>query len=269
MKPSKVINTRILNLFSLKKVWLFIFVYSLIIITCFLVIAREGSWSPMGLYDIIANLDGIHGSTNQNMFLILAIPVIVTTITILVDKNEKSLLVIKYSSRFKVWHANVVSGIGFSFLFTCIILIISFLIGGLMVGFSNTWLSSSGTVSKAIHNKIHFQYILSNLATSKIIITLFLTKFFGCLMIVFLTLFLKQFIKKGVLIGIILIVLSVIDLDLNELQYFHFFTMTASLSLPNWINPMLTVYHCVYQLILCLVLYGITGLLYKKKDFYL
>ena len=231
MKPFKVIRTGKSNLFSLNKIWVFVFIYSLIFITCLLTIARNGSWSPRGLYDIIANLDGIHGSTNQNMFLLLAIPVIVTMITLLVEKNEKSLLVLKYQSRFKVWHANVVSGIGFTFLFTCLILILSFLIGGLMVRYSNTWLSPLGSVSKGLHNKIHFQSVLPNLATSKIIITLFLTKFLGCLMIVFLTLFLKQFIKKGVLIAILLIVLSVIDLDLNSLLYFHFFTMTASLSL--------------------------------------
>lgn len=84
-------------------------------------------------------------------------------------------------------------------------------------------------------------------------------------MIAFLTLFLNQFIKSGAVIMMILIVLA--GLDQTGLLSVPVFTWTATLSLKNWLDPMVTIYRVIYLVIISIVLYGVTGSLYKRKDF--
>ena len=199
------------------------------------------------------------------MFMFLGIPVIVTVVNNLVEKGESSNYVTKLGSRSNCWHVNVVAAISFSFFLTCIILIVSFTAGESLVGWENTWLSPSGSISKVVHNTKHFNSILFHLETYKIILALVITKFLGCLMLAFLTLFLKQLVKNGVVIVAIMLVPPVIEL-LGVLN-FPFYTSLASLAWTNWVNPMITVYHSLALFIISLVLYGVTGLLYERKDF--
>lgn len=265
MKPSKIIKLGLKGLLFEKKVWQIGVVYSVIILICLLMIAQKGQWSNRGIFDLIADIQGINGSTNQNMFMLVAIPFIVTVLTQLVDRNEQSLHVIKIGTRFHAWHVNVISAISLSLLLTLFILIISFLGGAWLVGTTNTWLSPSGTISKTLQNKGLFQSVIPHISTYKIVLTLFITKFLGFLTISFLTLFFKQFIRRGALIIMILIALAGVDIFVT--LPFPIFTAAASLLLQNWLTPMITVYHCIYLAVASMVLYGVTGLLYERKDF--
>lgn len=265
MKPSKLLRVSLSSLFSFKGLWLFFLIYSFVTTYCLLIIARKGSWSHRGIFDLISYVDGIHGSTNQLMFIIVAIPFITTLMTQLVGRNEKSLHALKYGSRFRTWHANVIAAISLSFILTCLILAISFLGGALLVGTTNTWLSGDGTISQLLNNKTQFQSIVPHLATYKMVLTIFITKFLGFLLIAFLTLFLKYFIKSGALIMTIFIALA--GIDLYGILPVPIFTRTASLALPDWLHPMTILYHCTYLAVASFVLYGVTGLLYERKDF--
>lgn len=219
----------------------------------------------IGIYDLIADLSGLNGSTNWMMFLLVGIPVTVSCVTLLTDRIEKASWVVTYGSRFHTWHVLVLSAILFSFIFTCFILAISFFMGSLLVGTENTWLEQEGTVSKWLRNPERFQSVGPHLATYKIVVTLFVTKFLGIQMIAFCTLFFKQFIKSGAVILIICIAL--LGIDYLGIFPFPIFVHAASLSLVNWVNPMITVYRCFYLLVISFLLYGITGFLYDRKDF--
>lgn len=253
------------GLFLPKKIWLMGSTYCLIAITCLLIITRQGARLHRGIFDLMADLHGLMGSTNQLMFIVVGIPFIVTLVSHFFERNERGMSVVKLGSRFRTWHVHVISAICLSFILTCLILVISFLIGGCLVGLENTWLSRTGTVSKILHNKGDFQSVLTHLSTYKIILTLFITKLLGFMMISFLTLFFKQFIKSSALIMIIFIALAGID-QLSSLPI-PFFTRMASLTIKNWLDPMITIYHSLYFFIVSLILYGLTGFLYERKDF--
>ncbi|GAE48050.1 hypothetical protein [Mesobacillus boroniphilus] len=87
------------------------------------------------------------------------------------------------------------SRIGYLFIIFLAILIlgISFLIGGMLVGWDNTWLSSKGTISILLDDEEKFQSIRENLSSTRIILTIFITKLLGFLMISMAVLFLKDF----------------------------------------------------------------------------
>lgn len=263
MKRSNIIKFGITGLFSLRNVWLYGGLYSLMVIYCLVFIAK-GIYHQ-GTYDLISDISGSFGGANHHMFLFVAIPFIVTMMNQLLDKDERGVIVLKLGSRFRTWHSHVAAAIFLALLFTCLILIVSFISTGLLIGLQNTWLSDKGTISKTLHNKAHFQAIIGHLATWKIVLTLFYTKFLGCLMIAFLTLFLKRWIKNGAVIVILLIAIA--GLDQSGLLPFPVFTWAAVLEFRNWINPMITLYHSLYMFIVCLVLYGVTGMLYERKDF--
>lgn len=264
MKPYKVINVALRDLFLFKKIWLFGCLYSLVIIYGLLQIAntRKGF---IGIYDLVADVSGLHGSTNQNMFMILGIPLILTFITLLTNRVEKSHFAILTGTRFRLWHVLAVSSIFLSFVLTCLVILISLFFGAAITGTQNTWISPQGTIAHFIHNQKHFGMIVSNVSTIKVLLTIFITKFLGFTMISFLALFLKHFIKQTALVLIILIGLA--GLDLYGIDMIPVFTRIASLNLQDWINPWITIYHCVYMFIVCLVLYGVTGLLYERKEF--
>lgn len=265
MKRSNIINIGIAGLFSLQKGWIYSTLYSIICIFCLLLISKEIDQSHRGIYDLIADVSGTYGSTNHNMFIFVAIPIIVMMINQLLDKEERCIVVHKLGSRFRTWNSHVTAAIILALLFTCFILIVSFISSGFLVGLQNTWLFDKGTISQILHNKAHFKAIVDHLATWKIVLTLFSSKFLGCLMIAFLTLFIKQWIKNGAIIVVFLIVLA--GLDEISILPFHFFTRMAVLDIRNWLNPMITLYHSLYMFIVCLVLYGVTGMLYERKDF--
>lgn len=239
--------------------------YCLLVLTFLLEIAKGAPGKDLGIFDLLANLHGLEGSTNLLMFILVGIPLIVILNVQFIERIEKGRFVLKSGNRFRLWHAQVISAVCISFLMTCIVLAISLLIGGMFVGWQNTWLSSSGTISKMLHNQAHFQAIVPHLATYKVISTLFVTKFLGFMMIAFFTLFLKRWIKNNALIMIVMIALTGID-RLGSLPV-PFFTLTATLYIRDWISPMLTVYHCIYLFIVSLVLYGVTGVMYERKDF--
>ncbi|MBP3040955.1 hypothetical protein J9303_15815 [Bacillaceae bacterium Marseille-Q3522] len=185
--------------FSLRKELLLAVVYCLLMLWCLLLFARGGSWSDRGIFDVIADIGGGKGSTNQLMFMFVAIPVLVTILFLLIEKMEKPLSVITFGSHFRLWHTHVTAAICFSFLLTCFVMVISFCIGGLLVGLENSWLSPSGTISILFNDEAEFQEIIPHIATGKIIATIFITKFAGFLMISFCVLILKQFLKMALL----------------------------------------------------------------------
>ncbi|TCP29948.1 hypothetical protein EV207_10742 [Scopulibacillus darangshiensis] len=265
MKRSKMLNVSFSGLSLHKKVLVMASIYCLIAVTCLLFITKKGKGSNCGIFDLMADIGGLMGSTNQLMFLIVAIPLIVLVLIQCIEKSERGFSVVKMGSRFHTWNIHVILTIYLSFIMTSFLLVISFIIAGFFVGFENTWLSYKGTISKMIHNQEKFESIVAHLFTYKIILTIFITKFLGFLMISFLTLFLKQFVKNTALIIIILIVIAGLD-GLGTLP-FSFFSWAASLNIRNWINPMITVYHCIYLFIVSMVFYGVTGLLYERKDF--
>ena len=86
-----------------------------------------------------------------------------------------------------------------------------------------------------------FHSILHHLDSYKIIGTLLLTKFLGFLMVSFSVLFLRQFIKSGAAILITLVALAALD----QTGLFHqpIYTLMASVTIRNWIEPMLTLFH--------------------------
>ncbi|MDC3414317.1 hypothetical protein NC797_14895 [Aquibacillus sp. 3ASR75-11] len=264
MKPYKIIRISIKELFTFKKIWLAIIVYCFVVLPSLMLIARNGAWSDRGIFDLIADVGGALGSTNHHMFYIVAIPIIVTIITQLIEKHEGALYVITFGSRFRAWHSHVTSVVCLSFILTFLILTISFLVGGLFVGMDNTWVHPSGTIGKLLNDREEFQSLVANVTTYKIVFSLFITKFLGFLMISFFALFLKQFIKSGALIMIILIGLAGLD---QTGAFIPIFTWRATLSINNWLDPIVTIYNSIYLLIVSLVLYAITGWLYERKDF--
>ena len=268
MKQSNVIRIGLSSLFSLKKTWVYGSIYCLFILSGLMLIARQYIFTGIrvGIFDLIANSKAApEGSTNHLMFIFVAIPVMVTMMTQVMQRNEQGSIVTKIGSRFRTFHSEVVSAVILAFCLTLLILAISFLVCGLFVGYENTWLTNKGAIFHSVGDKEHFQAIVANLATYKIVWTLLITKFIGCMMIAFFTIFLYQFIKSGAFIMIVLIALA--GLDQTGLLPFPIFTWNATLSLENWLDPMVTVYRAIYLIIASIVLYGVTGLLYERKDF--
>ncbi|MEK5390623.1 hypothetical protein NSQ59_09690 [Margalitia sp. FSL K6-0131] len=248
----------------MKKAWLIAAVYCLLILTILTIIANEGP-SKKGIFDLIADIGGTKGSTNHLMIYTVAIPVIVTFFNQVTEKFESPLYVTTFGSRFRTWHAHVICAFLLSFILTCLIMLISFLIGGTLVGMNNTWLNYSGSIAQLLHNKETFQSIVPNVSVEHIIISLLVTKFLGFLMICFSVLFLKQLTNNSAIIMIILIGLAA--LDQTGVFRTPFYTLTTTLSIRNWLDPMITIYHCIYLFVITLLLYGTAGMLYERKDF--
>lgn len=266
MKPSKLSHVALNKFLNInKKVWLGWCLYCLFVIICLMLISVEGSNAKHGIFDLVAGLGGLFGSTNQLMFIAFGIPFVVIIEIQLMSNNERAFVVIKSGSRFRTWQSLALITMFLSFFLTLFILVVSLLFAGFLEGFQNSWLTNNGTISKLLNNKQIFKEVSPHLATYKVIITLFITKFLGFLTIAFLTIFFKQWMRNSAFIIIILIGLAAID-QLGILP-FEFFTFAASLNYKDWLNPMLTIYHSFYFLILSLVLYGVTGLLYERKDF--
>lgn len=266
MKPFDVIRTASLRGVLLKKVLGIAAAYGLLSVIGLVLLADYGRGTAKpGIFDLVADLSGVHGATNQNMFIIFGIPFIVTVLTLIYDEHEKSLYVLKCRSRFCTWHAHVWVAIGISFLLACFVVAVSFMAGLCLVGPENTWARADGTIAQALRDRQLFQSISDHLAAYKIIWVIFITKFLGFLMIAFSTLFLKQFIKSGAVICILL--LAIAGIDYVEWLPFPVFDRAASLSLIDWIRPLVTFYHGVYLLVTSLMLYVITGMIYERKDF--
>jgi hypothetical protein len=265
MKRFNILRVSIAGLISLRKVWFWVGVYCLFALWFLLVVARKGEWSDRGIFDLIADVGGWQGGTNHHMFLLVAIPVIVTILTRLVEKLESAFYVLRFHSRFRIWQIQAVSAICLSFFLVILILGISFLIGGMLVGWDNTWLSSKGTISILLDDEEKFQSIRENLSSTRIILTIFITKLLGFLMISMAVLFLKIFIKNSAFIMIILIAL--VGLDYTGVLHIPIFTMMATLSIQNWIDPLLTLYRSVYLLVLSLIFYAVAGWLYERRDY--
>jgi len=253
------------GLFNNKKLWLLISLYCLFISYFLQKIAREGYQADRGLFDVIVDIYGTNGSANFNMLLFIGIPVIVTVLSLVVENNERASFVLKYGSRYHTWHAHVLSAIFLSLILTCYILIVSLLMAGMLVGWENTWLKASGTIGTFLNDQMQFSSIIPNLATNKIIITIFVTKLLVFFMISFTYLFLRQFIKNSAVIMIIIMAIS--GFDYTGVLHFPIYTWTATLTLQNWIDPILTIYRSIYLIIISTVLYAFTGWLYERKDF--
>lgn len=266
MKPFDVIRTAALRGVLLKKVLGIAAAYGLLSVIGLVLLADYGrGTAKLGIFDLVADLSGVHGATNQNMFIIFGIPIMVTVLTLIYDEHEKSLYVLKCRTRFCTWHAHVCVAIGISFLLACFVVAVSFMAGLCLVGPENTWARADGTIAQALRDRQLFQSISDHLAAYKIIWVIFISKFLGFLMIAFSTLFLKQFIKSGAVICILL--LAIAGIDYVEWLPFPVFDRAASLSLIDWIRPLVTLYHGVYLLVVTLMLYAITGMIYERKDF--
>ncbi|MFD2752173.1 hypothetical protein ACFSUM_17430 [Virgibacillus siamensis] len=266
MKRFSIIRISCLGLMSIKRVWIIGLLYCFAVLCCLLLISKQGAWSKWGIFDLVADIGGLLGSTNLNMFLIAAIPFLVIVLTRFVDESERSGFLLALTSRFHIWHVQVASAMMISFMFTLFVLAISFIGGGLLIGFENTWIQESGSIGQVIGENGDFKKIVGNLDANRIMAVLFITKFLGFLLISFLVLFLKQIIKNGALIMIILVILA--GIDYAALLPVKIFVGTAVLTLKDWVNPSITLFHCSYLLIVSLVLYGITGLIFQRKDFH-
>ncbi|TGA96893.1 hypothetical protein E4665_13605 [Sporolactobacillus shoreae] len=264
MRPSRLFRISVGALFSLRNVWLGGGIYCAFILTCLMALDKQGP-GPRGLFDLIADLYGLHGSTNQLMFVSVGIPMIVITMTQLMKFKDRGSFLTKMKSRFQIFHLYVIAAIVYSIVFTVLILLFSWAVGGLIAGFGNTWLRADGSVSWLIHNPQRFQSVLPHLATYKVVAALFVTKFLGFLMIAFLTLFLKCWIKNDGLILIVLVILA--GIEMFGPFPISFFITPAVLVLENWINPISILFHCAYLFIVSLALYGITGMIYERRDF--
>ncbi|RYL87306.1 hypothetical protein [Sporolactobacillus sp. THM19-2] len=199
------------------------------------------------------------------MFISVGIPMTVLTITQLMKFKDRGPFATRLETRFQIFHIYAITAVVLSFVFTVLILMVSWVAGGLMVGFDNTWLNAKGMISQTTHDQNRFFSILPQLTTYKVLGTLFVTKFLGFLMIAFLTLFLKNWFKND---GIVLIVLvALAGVDQLSLVPIPIFTLSANLWLGNWLNPMTTFFHCAYLLIVSIFLYGITGILFERRDF--
>jgi hypothetical protein len=249
-----------------KKTLLYMAISTTILLWCLLILARQGDWSSRGIFDVMVDIGGINGSTNHYMLIVVAIPVLVILLTQIIEEIEKPLSLLTYQSRFSIWHTQVVVVVVLSFVLTIFIIAVSLLLGGVLVGWDNTWLYSSGTIGEYLNNEEQFAAISTNLVTYKIIRTIFLTKFFGFLMISFSFLFLKQLLKNSAFVLIIMYVITGLD-HLGVLPFF-IYTMNATVSIADWLEPMKTIYHVIYLMVVSMVLYAITGWLYERKDFY-
>ncbi|HEY4554139.1 MAG TPA: hypothetical protein VIG80_13190 [Bacillaceae bacterium] len=265
MKPFELWKTSFRSLIAQKRFGLWILVYILAAEWFLITLARQGSWSDRGLFDLIADPLGWGGGTNHHMFILVAIPTLVLVLGRMVDFNQTAGLVLKFGSRFKTWHANVLSAIFLSALLACLILGVSLLVAGLMVGWENTWLKPSGTIGDVLADEGKLNAILPNLAGHRLILVILATKFLGFVMISSYILFLKNFIKNDGFILIILIAMA--GLDYTGVLRFPVFAMSAVLTFRDWLEPATTVYHSLYLFIVSLVLYSVSGWLYERKDF--
>ncbi|GGE53125.1 hypothetical protein GCM10011391_34990 [Pullulanibacillus camelliae] len=265
MKRFKGIQQSIERLFLFKKVWLLGSLYSLFVLYLLTMMTRGAGSTDRGFFGLIADVGGLEGSTNQFMFITVGIPLIVIVLTQYIESIEKGACLVKIGSRFHLWHRHVIVVICLSFVLTCLILIIAFLWAGCFAGFNNTWVSRTGLISHELHDEVRFRGVVSHVVTYKVILIVFISKFLGLLTIAFFTLFLKQWLKNSALVLIILIALA--GLDQTGVVPISFFTRAMTLSLQDWLYPMMAFYQCLYLFILSLVLYGVTGLLYERKDF--
>lgn len=266
MRPSNMFRIAMRGLFSHRKAWAYGLLYVLTALFCLLLLAKAIDYPQQGIFDLLADIvGGVWGSTNTNMFIFVAIPFIGIIINEWLERHESGAFVIKSKSRFRMWHMHVLAAVGISFLFTCLLLIFSFTVGGIFVGFENTWTNQQGTIGQMLNDPDQFQSVVPYLSSLKIVSVLFVTKFLGCLSISLLTLFIRQFLKSGVVTMMIIIVIAGIDTYFS--LPFPIFTRAASLSFSDWVNPMSINYHVIYLVILSLVLYGVTGWLYGRKDF--
>jgi hypothetical protein len=213
----------------------------------------------------VADIGGALGGTNHYMFIMIGIPMAVTLLTHSIERIEKPPYLFAVGSRFQIWQVHLIMAFSLSLILTVLIIIESFFIGFLMVGFENTWINASGTIAKTLKNMDLFQSIVNNLVSFKVIGTIFITKFLGFLMICLSFLFLKQLLNQTVLIMLILISLAGID-QIGVLS-FPIYTWNGVLTIYNWLSPSKTMFHSIYLAAISLMLYGVSGWLYERKDF--
>lgn len=265
MRQFSPIRYGLKSLTSIKIVWLLSITYIYISLYSLLLLTRKGEWSDFGFFDLLANISGITGSTNINMFIITGIPITFILIILLIERNERTIYTLKFKSRFQIWHTQVITAIWISLSMTVIIIALSSLISAYLVGIQNTWLSESGTIGKMVKDHEKFQSILENITSTRIIFWIFITKFLGFLFITMFVLLFKQLIRSNTVIVIILIALA--GVDMTHLFPFPIFIGAASLTLIDWLHPSNLVYRCLYLMIVSLILYGIGGMLFERKDF--
>jgi len=266
MKRFNSIPIVIRQLYLIKKTWLLTIIYASIVLFALLLISKPIDESiKIGIFDLLADIGEATGSTNHFMLMFVAIPVTVTILTALIKNIESAKIVLSLGSRFQIYHALVISALAFSLIFTIFIFLFSFLCGGLLVGFENTWLMPEGKISSILRDSDKFQAIIPNLETYKVVLTLVITKFLSFIMLSFCILFLYQLVKNSSLVMIILLVLA--GIDQTGVFRFPIFTRFGTVHIYNWIDPMTTVYHSIFLIALSLFLYVVTGWLYERKDF--
>ncbi len=62
-----------------------------------------------------------------------------------------------------------------------------------------------------------------------------------------------------------IILIALVGLDYTGVLHIPIFTMMATLSIQNWIDPLLTLYRSVYLLVLSLIFYAVAGWLYERR----
>ncbi|QTM98935.1 hypothetical protein ERJ70_06235 [Sediminibacillus dalangtanensis] len=272
MKQSNVWTITRKGIASLGSRWFYVLIYFLLIILGLTfsvfynsVSSEEGLMEKVGVLDLVVFLDKTSGTTNHSMLTFLAIPLIVSIVHLLVQYQERSNVILKIGSRFTLWQTHAAFAFIVSFVLTVCLLIVSYVLSGLIVGFDNTWITKDSILYELLGDKQLFPSVVPYVSTGRVLTIVFVTKFLSFLLIFFLALFLKRFIKNIAIIFIILLAMS--GLDRTGMVPFEFFTFFASLSLEDWLHPVHIYYKCFYLFVLSLFLYGITGLLYEKKDF--
>ncbi|WP_026771587.1 hypothetical protein [Sediminibacillus sp. JSM 1682029] len=272
MKQSNVWTITRKGIASLGSRWFYVCIYFLVIIMGLIFSVfysfgsrEEGLMEKAGVMDLVVFLNQTSGTTNHSMLTFLAIPLIVSIVHLLVQYQERSNVVLKIGSRFTLWQTHAVFAVIVSFVLTVCLLIVSYVLSGLIVGFDNTWITKDSILYELLGDKQLFSSVVPYVSTGRVLTVVFVTKFLSFLLIFFLALFLKRFIKNIAIIFIVLIAMS--GLDRTGMVPFEFFTFFASLSLEDWLHPVHIYYKCFYLFVLSLFLYGITGVVYEKKDF--
>jgi hypothetical protein len=252
---------------SLGKTYIYWAIYITFIVYGLMIISYDPTWKLFGIYDYIANLtNNLVGSTNGMMFIIIGIPFLVTVLHTLSNFLEQNSVVLKLNSRFRIWQMHAFSAMLISLLLSCFLLIISLLIGwGLSGSFENTWKNIEGVLYQLLPEKELYSQTLPNIETAKILFIIFITKFLAFLQVSFLFLLIKIWLKNSAFIMIILIGLAIINLVLCPNLYI--FVHPGTLTLWDWVYPSLVIRKCIFLSISTIILYGLTGLLYEKKDF--
>ncbi|HDX9578512.1 TPA: hypothetical protein ROX88_002049 [Bacillus pseudomycoides] len=218
----------------------------------------------LSVWDYVSGLTG-GGTANAPMLVYVVIPLFTFMIVRYIDGEEVPVRVIKHVTRKRLWDKHVLFIVYLSLVISFIVVCVGYLLSGIMIeDFSNEWTNKSGAFYYFLKDKENFEIYAQNLTTLRVMLILFLVKFFSLVTLGTLIALLKAIIHNNVLIYMMIIMYSLVE---GYFPNFSFIITRMAVTGENWKN-ISSIFENQFYLLLSFVFFYFVGkVIYRKKDF--